>query len=56
MSPEVAFAAAVVQPSNASRQMIMPVSAPIKHSKTDFGDLQQVLVLVAELDRMVQRN
>lgn len=53
MSPELAFAAAVAQPSNA-RQMIMPVSAPAKHSKTDFGDLQQVLVLVAELDRMVQ--
>lgn len=56
MSPEVAFAAAVAQSSNASRQMIIPVSTPTKHSKTDFGDLQQVLVLVAELDRIVQRN
>lgn len=55
MSPETAFAGAT-DATTTARHMVLATTAPIKESKRDSGDLQQVLVLVADLDRVVQKG
>jgi hypothetical protein len=56
MSPEMALASSATESTTRAGHMILATGTPIKQSKRDSGDLQQVLVLVDALDRIVHNG